>query len=81
MSVKDGGPAYPARRLDDDPLHKGAKTITAWAGMSLRDYFAAQALMGMHARDAYDLGQDTPGKRAVLAYIDADAMLAERAKR
>ncbi len=49
-------------------------------GMTLRDWFAGQALAGMHARDAYDDGQQTPEQRAALAYIDADAMLTERAK-
>lgn len=47
-------------------------------GMTLRDYFAGQAIMGMQARDMYDSGQDTPEKRASLAYIEADAMLKAR---
>jgi hypothetical protein len=49
-------------------------------GLTLRDYFAAAALMGMHARDTFDPGQATPQKRAHLCYIDADAMLKEREK-
>jgi hypothetical protein len=49
-------------------------------GMSLRDYFAAAALFGMNARDGFDPGQATPEQRASLAYIEADAMLAERSK-
>lgn len=50
----------------------------ASAGMSLRDYFAGQALAGIHARDTYDPEQATPEQRARLAYLDADAMLLAR---
>jgi hypothetical protein len=49
--------------------------------MTLRDYFAAAALNGMHARDTFDHGQATTEQRARLCYIDADAMLAEREKK
>ena len=45
---------------------------------TLRDLFAAAALAGMHARDYYDEGQQTPEQRTRLAYIDADAALAAR---
>jgi len=63
MSEKDGGHAFPCEAHD---------------GMTLRDYFAAQVLAGMASRDAYDPGQATPADRAMLAYIDADAMLEAR---
>lgn len=47
-------------------------------GMSLRDWFAGQALQGMQASAAYEI---TPYKqRALEAYELADAMLAERSK-
>ena len=49
-------------------------------GMTLRDYFAAKVLQGMHARDSYDRGQASPEQRASLSYIDADAMLKAREK-
>ena len=48
-------------------------------GMSLRDWFAGQALAGFSSRDTFDPGQAEPEQRARLAYIDADAMLAARA--
>lgn len=67
----DGGPAFP---------RMGNEVTDKQDGMSLRDYFAGQALEGMHARDTYDAGQSMPHQRARLAYTDADAMLAERAK-
>jgi hypothetical protein len=75
MSEKaDGGPAFP---VTDDALLNG---------MTLRDYFAGQALAGICAGrmkgdlirkwiDGYAEGQET---RA--AYAFADAMLKERAK-
>lgn len=71
----DGGPAFPAQAI---AYPSGAGVVVA--GMSLRDYFAGQVLSGMAARDSFDEGQATPAQRARLAYIDADAMLAERAK-
>lgn len=66
---EDGGPAFPSSAVGE------------WFhGMTLRDCFAALAMMGMQARNAYDPGQVTPEQRSHLAYIEADAMLAERAK-
>ena len=64
MSMKDdGGPAFPQTIRVPDEFH---------AGMSLRDWFAGQALQGMLAngerRQSY----------AAEAYSLADAMLAER---
>jgi hypothetical protein len=50
-------------------------------GMSLRDYFAGEALAGMLA--AHDSGGtwiSDPKGAALEAYATADAMLAERAK-
>jgi hypothetical protein len=48
--------------------------------MALRDYFAAAVLQGMHVRNSFDPGLASPTQRAALAYIDADAMIAEREK-
>ena len=47
-------------------------------GLTLRDYFAAKAMQGRHARDTFDLGQARPEQRARLAYIEADAMMKAR---
>lgn len=60
---KDGGPAFPVC-TDFSRVNEG---------MSLRDWFAGQAL----SRLAYEMGADAA---AVDAYEYADAMLAERAK-
>lgn len=79
----DGGPAFPAPEGDAMSHKVGDEWETtpgapASRGMTLRDYFAALALSGMHARDSYDEGQSTPERRASLAYIEADAMLKAR---
>ena len=74
---KFGGFVHPS----DLPL-AGGGTYTS-GGMTLRDWFAGQALAGMCAYsgrvfgdDARDLMKD----RAANAYAHADAMLAERSK-
>lgn len=60
--MSDGGPAFPA--LD-------ARTMLS--GMSLRDYFAAQALQGVLAADTEELL--SVDAIASVAYRIADAML------
>lgn len=65
--MKNGGPAFPST-LTDDTLHV--------PGMTLRDYFAAQAMQGYTA-GKYDL---YPHEKAEKAYKIADRMLEERAK-
>ena len=45
-------------------------------GMTLRDYFAAKAMLG-YMNDCYDLDHK---KRATAAYEQADSMLIERQK-
>jgi hypothetical protein len=47
-----------------------------WEGMSLRDYFAGQALVGIITSDCSHRMAVEP--RAELAYRIADAMIAER---
>lgn len=85
MNEKDGGPAFPLMNIyqpwnHDMDKYDGVVTEIDAPGMSLRDYFAAKVMQGMHGRDTYDEGQSTPQQRAHLAYLDADAMLAERGK-
>lgn len=66
--INDGGPAFPHAHEDYPFQH----------GMSLRDYFAGQALAGSLA-----VGYTSPDGHkwmAEHAYAMADAMLAERAK-
>lgn len=73
MKPEDGGPAFPHDARD---MGKSAAN-----GMSLRDYFAGQALPAVYA--ACDLRAEgdrrSPRTVAKVAYAVADAMLAERA--
>lgn len=73
--MNDGGPAFPQATMtgtfNDQPL------VETYGGMSLRDWFAGQALAGLLAGD--DEG-GTWEKWALSAYNAADAMLARRLK-
>ncbi len=68
MSTNDGGPAFPLYIPGSKADH----------GMSLRDYFAAQALAGAKA-SRYLCGTDN--SLAIRCYEMADAMLAERERK
>lgn len=81
MKEKDGGPAFPATVYVEPSPYK--------PGMSLRDYFAGQALQLMgQARGVaiFQTGEDntvefvSPENIARQVYILADAMLLEREK-
>ena len=65
--MSDGGQAFPAIDLVCDGLGTGSK------GMTLRDWFAGQALAGLRVND-YEKFENA----ARHAYEIADAMLAER---
>ena len=71
--MNDGGPAFPGKictgHIDDAPIYEHPY------GMSLRDYFAGQALAGIifNIRPSY-----TNTDIATTCYSMADAMLAER---
>ena len=92
MSGKDdGGPAFPLQEQLQSGPNGGAWLSPGQPGLSLRDYFAGQALAGL--MPPYGLSPD--GVRDLVgvvadpdlfdvfarhAYSMADAMLAERAK-
>lgn len=67
----DGGPAFPT--LPEHGFNNGEP------GMTLRDYFAAQALPGALMARADADGDFNPAAVAAAAYIAADAMLKARA--
>jgi len=74
--MNDGGPAFPM-----PTGYEPRENLTTHfnEGMSLRDWFAGQALT--IARDnCRQRGVDTAGNVAIGAYAIADAMLAEREK-
>lgn len=60
-----GGPAFPQPNNPEDYVR----------GMTMRDYFAAQAMLG-YMNDCYDMDQWT---RAKEAYAQADEMILARA--
>jgi hypothetical protein len=64
-TINDGGPAFPV----GSPTHRG------YEGMTLRDWFAGQALAGLIADPSRDGSADD---RARYAYAYADAMLRAR---
>jgi hypothetical protein len=83
---KDGGPAFPARPMEH---FLGATSITVHHGMSLRDYFAGQVIASdmngnpnlpgdMAGRASWPAPAELAQRRAVWAYLQADAMLAAR---
>lgn len=74
-TTKDGGPAFPVQALAEP----GSEIV--W-GMSLRDWFAGQALMGWAAgrsdEEAFMPGNDDGDWEAEACYRYADAMLRAR---
>ncbi len=67
MNPPNGGPAFPCPTYQLDPRDNVR-------GMTLRDWFAGQALAGMLS------GRASTESVSAGAYAIADAMLAERAK-
>jgi hypothetical protein len=71
-----GGPAFPLQSI-------GPEFAPGHSGMTLRDWFAGQALAGLCALQecapAFE-GETLSETMAALAYMQADAMLAEREK-
>ena len=62
------------------PVPPGVDYLSLYAGMTLRDYFAASALQGMlAAQDASEMGYfETPDDASKEAYRQADSMLEVR---
>lgn len=79
MSKQDGGPAFPgeyvSKRLDGNP-----NEWRYFPGMTLRDWFAGQALAGMLAEASTVNPYGNEYRIAKQSYDIADAMLTERAK-
>jgi hypothetical protein len=82
---KTGGPAFPQPAIDNAGRMDYADQV-GYGGMTLRDYFAAQALIGLMAacadktvKEGKDANEVAAGV-AIACYSLADAMLAERNK-
>lgn len=75
MNKKTGGPAFPCEIIGIDMDGEYRKPF---AGMTLRDYFAAKAMLGFLTLDMQD--EYLASETAKEAYRYADAMLKERQK-
>ena len=73
QTINDGGPAFPLQSIGPD-------FAPGYAGMTLRDYFAAKAIvLGWKVFDeGYYTDDLTPEAIAKFSYQMADAMLAVR---
>jgi len=80
--MKDGGPAFPCDLQFSGSGYCANSDAKLTGGMSLRDWFAGQALIGYLAihSDA-ECSIPEPQSAARSAYTFADSMLAEREKR
>lgn len=73
--IKDnGGPAFPRDGYQIEDEYGRKETIQGKNGMTLRDYFAAKAMVPLMAAEI------TADVCARMAYAMADEMLKERAK-
>lgn len=74
--IDDGGPAFPCETYG---LKNGKETTIPTNGMTLRDWFAGQALAGLIAATVKDCGVDpSEDEIAGWAYYQAERMLAAR---
>ena len=70
--INDGGPAFSCA---SSMIVNGKQATVPAQGMSLRDYFAGQALAGIFASANFSFAKDWIGGKA---YEAADSMLAAR---
>jgi len=73
--INDGGPAFPCS--NEQFTHGNPQTGDAWPGLSLRDYFAGQALAGLSSTPSMRSIWD-PADMARQSYNYADAMIKAR---
>ena len=71
-TINDGGPAFPASLYK---LENGQESSVPHIGMTLRDYFAGQAVSGLYADNNFTGSHVDAAK---CSYALADAMLAAR---
>ena len=80
-TINDGGSAFPAKRARFGTYGEDIANPIQVPGMTLRDYFAAKALVGvcsMVATNTHDIKDDNA--LATDCYRMADAMLKARLK-
>lgn len=81
--IDDGGPAFPQQNPLVSLNPQTGEISRVDDGMSLRDWFAGQALSGLYGsvmKAALPMGMDRNELMARAAYEVADAMLLERSK-
>ncbi len=77
MAADNSGPAFPAPAIPDSGKGVGPFPADASQGMSLRDWFAGQSLIGLLSSGTEPPSM-TVANFATLAYDYADAMLQAR---
>lgn len=78
MTQTNGGPAFPHDLFIDKEAGETKAVYPPSEGMSLRDYFAGQAIVGMLSSKAQWFGtSDLDAKAAKTACSIADALIAE----
>jgi hypothetical protein len=84
--IRDGGPAFPTEHTEEKILERGNGWHTSQQvqvhkpGMSLRDWFAGQALAGLLAATGRELGANQVHVVTAASYDMADEMLKARAE-
>ncbi len=89
MEIKDGGAAFPSDQpqilvphdLPREWVEKIHQIAGQTKGMTLRDWFAGQALTGLCSRDGYDNHPRTQSIVATMAIDQADALIEQLAAR
>lgn len=76
--IDDGGPAFPVAGHCVDASGAYCGDVVNSKGLSLRDWFAGQALVGILSGDQRFF---SPSELATISYWAADAMLAARNKK
>lgn len=82
-TINDGGPAFPRTGFELSRHDKSPADCDPQPGMTLRDYFAGQALAGVLSSGDVQIGNIITDKFAAAhltqsCYIISDAMLAAR---
>lgn len=83
--AKDGGPAFPLTIVKTSAANGAPVESDVYSGMSLRDWFAGQAIPGIIQQCAGDIPYKPEGTVpeeyfAAKAFAVADAMIAARAE-
>lgn len=75
---RTGGPAFPQRIYNHNPNTDGYVPALSQMGMTLLDHFAGLAMLGILASEKVAVPYEAIAEEA---YMQANAMLAEREKR